>query len=154
MLLNNQLEDLRASVNNHSTYTILTTLIDNMAFNLSNNLNSLRTKKLKHMPPIDIKNEASNQPATNNPTSMNDAEQNAENTNTIRNVTTAPSEPPNRNTANSTPRTPTNINQHKKNRRTRSQNKNISQPLQDKETVINLSTVRFQTLRPNYYHED
>ena len=67
-LLSNQLEDLRTSVNNHSTYTILTTLIENMAFNLSNNLNSLRIKKLKRMPPTDIKNDASNQPAENNPT--------------------------------------------------------------------------------------
>ena len=95
------------------------------------------------MPPTDIKNDASNQPAENNPTSMNNAEQtDAENTNPVRNVITAPSDPPNRNTANSTPRTPTNVNQHKKYRRTRSQNNNISQPLQDKETVINLSTVR------------
>ena len=54
-LLSNQLEDLRTSVNNHSTYTILTTLIENIAFNLSNNLNSLRTEKLKRMPPTDIK---------------------------------------------------------------------------------------------------
>ena len=128
-LLSNQLEDLRTSVNNHSTYTILTTLIENMAFNLSNNLNSLRTKKLKRMPPTDINNDASNQPAENNPTSMNNAERtDAENTNPVRNVITAPSDPPNRNTANSTSRTPTNVNQHKKNRRTRSQNNNISQP--------------------------
>ena len=83
-----------------------------MAFNLRNNLNSLRTKKIKHMLPTDIRNDASIQPATNNPSSINYTEQNAENNDTEHNVTT--SELLNSNTANTAPTT---INRNKNNLR-------------------------------------
>ena len=139
--LNNQLENLRSSVDNHSTFTSLSDLIENMAINLRNNLILTRTNKLKRMLPTDTGQDTSNQPAINNPSSIDNRDHIANNITTEHNATTATPDFPNRNTTNTAPATSTSIRRKKKNRRTHSQN-NTSQPLVDAETVINLSSAQ------------
>ena len=50
-ILNEQLEALKTAVYDHATYIHLSDLIDNMAFNLRNNLDLRRSSKLKRILP-------------------------------------------------------------------------------------------------------
>lgn len=95
--LNDQLETLQASVNDHLTFTILTGVIENMASNLRNNLNLLRTHKLNHL-----------LPTINNP-SLTNQSNNDGNISDERNAPTATPWASNMNTTNTASRTPPTI---------------------------------------------
>ena len=142
-IFNEQFKALQTAVNDHATYILLSDLIDNMAFNLRNNLDLRRTTKLKCILPSDTRQDTPSHPATSNSLPINNRENNSQ-TNIIEAEHDATSINPDvhtTNTGNTATRILTSTNQNKKNRRTRSNNSS-NPPEEQKETVINLSTAQ------------
>ena len=128
----------------HAAYILLSDHIDDVAFNLRNNLDLRRTTKLKCILPslADTRQDTPGHPATSNSLPINNRENISQN-NIIKadDATSINPDFHTTNTGNIATRILTPTSQNKKNRRTRSNNSCNPQEEQN-ETVINLSTAQ------------